>query len=203
LEQLLDLLADELNVKEIVFVDEEGELVQYQLLPMNRILGPKYGRRFPMIRIALAELPAAKAVATLNAGQDLRLNLQDGSQVSLSQEEVLVQTKAREGLGVAGEGGLVVALDMALTPLLEQEGLARELVRRIQELRKQADYNLTDRIEVEYHADGKLLAALQTFKDEIAEEVLASSLQLVESPQGDLTLEDEVDGYRLLLAVRR
>jgi isoleucyl-tRNA synthetase len=203
LEQLLDLLADELNVKGVVFVEEEGELVQYQLLPMNRILGPKFGSRFPLVRKALTALPAAEAVNRLNEGQALVLSLQDGSEVSLDHEEVLVQTKAREGYGVAGEGGMVVALDTALTQLLEQEGLARELIRRIQELRKQADYNLTDRIVVQYSVDGKLLAALKAFEDVIADEVLASALLPVESPQGDLVLEDVVDGHRLLLAVKR
>lgn len=203
LEQLLDLLADELNVKEVVFVEEESELVQYQLLPLNRVLGPKFGPRFPLIRKALASLPAAKAVAALNAGQVLKLRLEDGSDVYLSHDEILVQTKAREGYGVAGEGGLVVALDTALTPLLEEEGLARELVRRIQELRKQADYNLTDRIVVRINTEGKLLAALKTFEKAIADEVLASRLQLVESPQGDQVLEDNVDGHHLLLAVKQ
>jgi isoleucyl-tRNA synthetase len=156
-----------------------------------------------MIRKVLSELPAAEAVARLNAGLSLPLTLQDGSQVSLNQEEVLVQTRAKEGFGVAGEGGLVVALDTALTPLLEQEGLARELIRRVQEMRKQADYNLTDRIVVQYNADGKLLAAIETFEGEIADEVLASKLEFVESPQGDRTLEDKVGGHRLLLAVKR
>jgi isoleucyl-tRNA synthetase len=203
LEQLLDLLADELNVKEVVFVEEESELVQYQLLPLNRVLGPKFGPRFPLVRKALASLPAAKAVALLNAGQVLKLKLEDGSDVYLNHDEILVQTKAREGYGVAGEGGLVVALDTALTPLLEEEGLARELVRRIQELRKQADYNLTDRIVVQINTEGKLLAALKTFEKAITDEVLASRLQLVESPQGDQVLEDNVDGHHLLLAVKQ
>ncbi len=203
LEQLLDLLADEFNVKEVVFVHEEGELVEYQLLPLNRVLGPKFGPLFPQVRKALAEIPAAEAVARLNAGHALQLTLQDGSAVTLSESEVLVQTKAREGFGVAGEGGLVIALDTTVTPLLEQEGLAREMVRRIQELRKQADYNLTDRIAVQYNTGGKLLAALQAFENAVADEVLAGTLTYVESPQGDQVLEDEVDGNHLLLAVQR
>ncbi|MDF1512513.1 MAG: DUF5915 domain-containing protein, partial [Anaerolineae bacterium] len=200
--KLLDLLADELNVKEIVFVDEEGALVEYQLLPMNRILGPKYGSKFPLIRKALTGLPAAQAVAILNAGEPLSLTLQDGLEVLLEQEEVLVQTRAKEGLGVAGEGGMVVALDTALTPRLEQEGLAREIIRRVQELRKQADYNLTDRIIVEYIADGQLLAALKTFETLIADEVLAGELVPADSPEGDQVLEDTVDDYHLVLAVK-
>ena len=203
LSQLLDLLADELNVKEVAFVDEEGELVEYKLLPLNRVLGPKFGKQFPLVRKALAKLAAAAAVARLHAGEKLQLTLEDGSTVILNPEEVLVQSEAREGYGVAGEGGLVVALDTAVTPELEQEGLAREIVRRVQDLRKQADYDLTDRIVVQYSADDALAAAIDAFRVTIADEVLADVLEAVSSPSGDKTLVDEVDGCKLVLAVQR
>ncbi len=201
--RLLDLLADELNVKEVAFVDEEGELVEYRLLPVNRILGPKFGRRFPMVRRALARLAAAAAVARLRAGEKLRLTLEDGSTVTLSPDEVLVQTQAREGLGVAGEGGLVVALDTTITPALAREGMAREVIRRVQELRKRAGYRLTDRIVVQYHAGGKLAEAIEDFRHLIAREVLAEVVEAVEEPRGDRRLEDKVEGIPVVLAVRR
>ena len=203
LTQLLDLLADELNVKTVTFVAQEGELVTYRLLPVNRVLGPKYGQQFPMIRKALTEVEAGKAVATLHAGNPLDLTLADGSEISLAPEEVLVQTQAREGFGVAGEGGLVVALDTQITPELELEGLAREVVRRVQELRKQADYDLTDRVRVEFKAEGKLAEAIDVYRSGIADEVLADEMVAVAAPAGDATLEDEVDGYAIALAVRR
>jgi isoleucyl-tRNA synthetase len=204
LNRLLDLLADELNVKEVQFVEEEGELVNYKLLPVNRILGPKFGRRFPQVRKALTKLAAAAAVARLNEGESLQLTLEDGTEVALDPDEVLVRTEAREGYGVASEGGLVVALDTDITPELAQEGLAREVIRRIQELRKQADYELTDRIIVEYEAEGALAEAIDRFEDEIADEVLAASLDSVDEPTGDERLEaDEVDGHEITLAVKR
>jgi len=115
----------------------------------------------------------------------------------------LVQTHAREGFGVADEGGLVVALDTAITPELKLEGLAREVVRRVQELRKQADYDLTDRITVTYKAEGKLAVALETYGSDIADEVLADEIKAVEDPSGDGLLEDQVDGCALTLAVTR
>jgi isoleucyl-tRNA synthetase len=203
LTQLLDLLADELNVKEITFVEEEGELVAYRLLPLNRVLGPKFGKSFPKVRKALAELNAGEAVATLNAGKSLEMTLDDGTAVTLAPGEVLVQTHAREGFGVADEGGLVVALDTAITPELKLEGLAREVVRRVQELRKQADYDLTDRITVTYRTEGELAAALETHGSDIADEVLADEIKAVEAPSGDGLLEDQVDGCALTLAVTR
>ena len=202
LTQLLDVLADELNVKNVDFVAEEGELVEYKLLPLNRVLGPKFGKRFPLVRRALEELKAARAVAQLHAGQSLTLSLDDGSEAVLAPDEVLVQSHAREGYGVAGEGGLVVALDTAITPALEQEGLAREVVRRVQDLRKQADYNLTDHIVVQYKAEGKLAEAIATQSDTIAAEVLAEALEAVDAPAGDSVAEADVDGETVILAVR-
>ncbi len=203
LTQLLDLLADELNVKDVTFVKEEGELVAYRLLPLNRVLGPKFGKQFPLVRKALTEVDARKAVATVHAGDALTLTLSDGSEVALAPDEVLIQTEAREGFGVAGEGGLVVALDTVITPELASEGLAREVVRRVQELRKQADYNLIDRVDVAYAAEGDLLDAIRTHEGLIADEVLADRLVRSDAPDGDEVLQDEVDGRRLTLAVRR
>ncbi len=201
--QLLDLLADELNVKEIEFVEEEGELVNYRLLPLNRVLGPKFGKQFPLVRQALSDMKAAAAVDRLQSGEPLHLTLANGNEAVLDPDEVLVQTEPREGYGVAGEGGLVVALDTALTPELEQEGLAREVVRRVQELRKQADYDLTDRITVEYRADDALAGAIAAYEASIASEVLADALKRVKQPSGDEVLEDTVDGHALVLAVQR
>ncbi|MBN1878133.1 MAG: isoleucine--tRNA ligase [Anaerolineae bacterium] len=203
LNQLLDLLADELNVKEVDFVDEEGELVEYKLLPLNRVLGPKFGKQFPQVRKALEKLAAAAAVACLQAGEKLHLTLADSSEVTLEPEEVLVQSQAREGYGVAGEGGLVVALDTAVTPELEREGLAREIVRRVQDLRKQADYDLTDRIVVQYRAVGKLAEAMTAQAKVIAAEVLADVLEAVDTPAGDVVTEVDVEGDAVVLAVKR
>ena len=201
--KLLDLLADELNVKDVAFVEDESQLVHYQLLPLNKVLGPKFGQRFPLVRKALNALHAARAVAQLHAGEALQLTLEDGSAAELHPDEVLIQTQAREGFGVAGEGGLVVALDTALTPALEQEGLAREVIRRVQDLRKQADYDLTDRITVQYRAGDKLAEAIAAFRDAIAAEVLADTLEAVDAPAGDKVLEDRVEGEALVIAVRR
>jgi len=203
LDKLLDLLADELNVKTVTFVEEEGELVDYTLLPLNKVLGPRFGKRFPLVRKALGKLSTFTAVKKLKEGKHIQLELENGDQIELAPEEVLVQTQAREGYGVAGEGGMVVALDTQMTPELEQEGLAREIIRRVQELRKQADYQLTDRITVQYQAESPLSEAIADFKDFIAAEVLANTLEAVSAPEGDKVLEDKVDGHTVVLAVKR
>jgi len=203
LAQLLDLLADELNVKESAFVERESELVTYRLLPVNKTLGPKFGARFPLVRKALEAVDATAAVAQLHAGEPLTLTLADGSEAVLMPDEVLIQSQPRAGYGVAGEGGIVVALDTTLTPELLAEGLAREVIRRVQDLRKEADYALPDRLVAQYRAAGSLAEAITAFRATIAGEVLADALEAVDAPVGDATLEDTVEGQPLLLAVRR
>ncbi len=104
---------------------------------------------------------------------------------------------------MASEGGLVVALDTDLTPELEKEGLAREIVRHIQDLRKQADYNLTDRVLVQFNTSGKVAEAIAAHQEAIASEVLAEALEPVEEPAGDVIETTDIDDVALTLAVRR
>jgi isoleucyl-tRNA synthetase len=198
-----DLILDELNVKELEVAREAGELVNYRLLPLNKVLGPKFGRLFPKVRAALAAVadPAA-AAATLEAGQPLTLEV-EGQAVELAPEEVLVQTHAREGLAVFSESGVTVALDTELTPHLFSEGLAREVVRRVQTLRKEADFDLDDRIVTTYEADDELAAVVAQWDDYIRAETLSDEL-LAGPPQAGARSESyQVEGYALTLGVAR
>ena len=176
--ELAAVLREELNVKEIEVVSEVGELVNYKLLPNNRLLGPKYAADFPRVRAALLALDAAQAAATLQETGELTLSL-DGETVTLEREEVLVQTESRGGLAVASDKGITVAVDTALTPELVQEGYARDLVRAINNMRKEAGLEIEDRIHLTYEepGDAEVAAALQNFGSYIQEETLALSLQ--------------------------
>ena len=175
LEELADVLAEEINVKAIEIVSEVGELVSYKLLPNNRTLGPKLGPRFPAARAALAQLDAAEAATTLLAGRPLELAV-DGQMVTLGGDDVLVQTESRGGLAVASDKGVTVAVDPHLTPALVQEGYARDLVRTVNALRKDAGLDISDRIELAYTAEGEVAAALVNFADFIRAETLATRL---------------------------
>ncbi|RLC84812.1 MAG: isoleucine--tRNA ligase, partial [Chloroflexi bacterium] len=134
-DELVALVRDELNVKRVEFVEDVADLVSYRLLPDNKVLGPRFGRRFPAVRAALAALDPVAAVRRLRTGLPLRLEV-EGEEVELAPEEVLVREEALEGLAVASERGVTVAVDTVLTPDLLTEGLAREVVRRVQNLRK-------------------------------------------------------------------
>jgi isoleucyl-tRNA synthetase len=196
-----DLIVDELNVKDLEVAREAGELVHYRLLPVNQVLGPRFGKLFPKVRAALSAVadPAA-AAAALEAGQSLTLDV-DGQAVELAPDEVLVQTEARAGLAVLSEGGVTVALDTELTPDLLAEGLAREVVRRVQTLRKEADFQLDDRIVTTYQADTELGAVISAWSDYIRAETLSDELLASPSQEGAFTQTYEVEGHPLTLGV--
>jgi isoleucyl-tRNA synthetase len=200
--RLADIVADELNVKSLEITAEEAELVEYRLLPDNRKLGPRFGKRFPAVRQALAQADTMAAVRALRAGQPLTLTA-NGEQVELAPDEVLIQTMPRVGFAVAAAGGITVAVDTHLTQSLVYEGLAREVIRRIQNLRKEAGFAIEDRIITEFAADGQLVTAVESFASFIREETLSVEMRLVPTPSGEAVQEDTVDGQRLVLGLRR
>ena len=176
LEELADVLMDELNVKTIEVVAEVGELVNYKLLPNNRLLGPRLGKNFPAVRSALTALNPVEAATTLQSGGALTFEIA-GETITLAGEDVLIQTESRGQLAVASDRGVTVAVDTTLTPELVAEGYARDLVRAINALRKDAGFAIDDRIELAYVASGESAAAFQSFADTIRRETLAVRLQ--------------------------
>jgi isoleucyl-tRNA synthetase len=178
LQELADVLAEEINVKEIEVVSEVGELVNYKLMPNNRVLGPKFGQNFPQVRQALMALDPAEAARTLQAGEALTIEVA-GEMVTLSEDDVLVQTESRGGTAVASDKGVTVAVDTELTPALVQEGYARDVVRQVNNMRKDAGLEISDRIELNYQgANGDVAAALSNFADYVQQETLTVNLQV-------------------------
>jgi len=199
-EESLALIKDELNVKQVAFVDEASDLVTYRLLPDNRALGPRFGKRFPAVRTALAGQDPLGVVKRLRAGLSLRLEV-DGEEVELAPEEVVVHEEPREGLAVASERGVTVAVDVVVTSDLAAEGLAREVVRRIQNLRKEAGLNLDDRIVTTYQAEGELAEAIELWHDFIAAETLSIELRAGLPDEVGFPGEERVSGHSLKLSV--
>jgi isoleucyl-tRNA synthetase len=195
-----DLLADELNVKKIRPLDAAGEVVAYSLNPLPKALGPKHGALFPKIRAALLALEPESAAPLLMAGQPLAVTVDD-REIVVTPEEVEVRMTAREGFAVAAEGGGLAALATELTPSLEREGLAREFVRRVQDLRKTADLQIADRIRIYYTATPKLADAVKLHAEYIAAETLAMEVREGPAPQGAPSASDEFDGESLSIAL--
>ncbi|MHA2027434.1 MAG: isoleucine--tRNA ligase [Candidatus Thorarchaeota archaeon] len=180
-----DLIRSELNVKSVRLLDVTAEVVSYQLKPLPKQLGQKYGSLFPKVRDAILSLDPRTASNQLQAGKSVEVSV-NGDKLDILPEEVEVIVEAKEGFSTASEGSYLAALTTELTHELVLEGLAREFVRRVQNLRKSADLNVNDRIEVQY-SSSKLMAEAVEFHDTyISEETLADSLKQVKKVKRNL-----------------
>ncbi len=197
-----DLLADELNVKHVRALDHATEAVSYTLNPLPKQLGQKYGSRFPALRKALLALDAEEAARSLLSGAAVDVVV-DGERFEILPEEVEVRALAREGFAVANEGALMAALVTELTPELVGEGLAREFVRRVQDLRKQANFEISDRIELYFTASEQLTQAVFNNQEYIQGETL--TLKIVnQPPAAELArVEDQFDGETVVIGIAK
>ena len=202
--ELVEIVTDELNIKAFEFVEDPEALIRYNVFPVNRLLGPKYGADFPKIRAALAERDPDQVASRVEAGEHVTLQV-EGEEITLTPEEVMVRTEAAAGLSTVDGKWLTVAIDTEITPELRSEGLAREVVRRIQDTRKQADFEIADRIRTHYQASPDLSQAIQDFEEYIKEETL--TVELVEAaPEEDMfqnTVSFEGEELTLGLEVTR
>jgi isoleucyl-tRNA synthetase len=196
------LITDELNVKALEFAENEAELVTYRLMPDNRALGPRFGPLFPKVRAALAEANPQAAVTILRAGQKLALDV-EGQLAELGAGDVIITPQPRAGFAVKAEGEHVVALDTAVTPALKAEGLAREFVRRVQDLRKTAGFDIADRIATYFIASPELAAAVMAHAEYIQSETLSVALTAGSGPDGAAVAEDTFDGEKVSLALEK
>ncbi|MGB0678892.1 MAG: isoleucine--tRNA ligase [Polyangiales bacterium] len=170
------LIAEELNVHTLSFRQDAAELVDVELVPNFRALGPKLGTRMPLCKRALAAADGNALHAAMQQAGQVELDLADGSTVQLSETELQVRLHARGHYAAASDHGRVVLLDFEVDAALYREGLAREVINRIQRLRKDADLPYDARITVRYAADGELGAAIAAHGAVIARETLATEL---------------------------
>ena len=197
-----DLFMDELNVKQVRLLNASTEALSHSVKPLPKQLGQKYGNKFPAIQKAILAMNAEEASRPLLVGLPLRVQA-NGETFDVLPEEVEVKSLAREGFAVAEEGPYVAALVTELTPELVSEGLAREFVRRVQDLRKNANLDVADRIELFVDASPGLRSAIEAHREYITAETLAASLEFT-SPPGDATLaEDGFDGEKVTVGLKR
>jgi isoleucyl-tRNA synthetase len=193
---LAELVLDELNVKELRFTADAGEIVTHVLKPDLRLLGPKYGAQLPKLQEAVAALDVAESVMKLSAGEALSVEL-GGETVQLQPEEIAVETQPREGYAISEEGEYVVGVDLTLTEELVAEGLARELVRRMQNLRKEADFRIEDKIHTFYEGDPGLVGVMRDYADYIRQETLSEEMMEGAGPEGSHTGRFQIDGKEM------
>ncbi|MEN9937031.1 MAG: hypothetical protein RLZZ387_3610 [Chloroflexota bacterium] len=201
-------IRDELNVKSVRYLDSSASLVEYRFKPNLRLVGKKYGKLVPALGAALKELAgdeARQAARAVEEGRSVALTV-DGQALELLPEELLVESSSPEGYAVAEDTGVLVALDTALTPELTLEGLARELVRNIQDARKEAGFAISDRIVVYLggaDGDAEVEGALREWGDYVREETLADDLVLAQPAAGVHSAELELEGRTLTIGVVR
>jgi len=201
-DELVDIVTDELNVKAFEFVQEARQLVTYRVLPDNKLLGPKFGAHFPAVRNALATVDPYMVAGNVADGLPVSLQV-DGEIVELAPEEILVSTQPAEGLAVAADKLITVAVDATVTPDLRLEGLAREVVRRIQAMRKDAGFDIADRISTYFVATGELVQVFATWGDYVKAETLTTNLVAGEPPEGAYCETQKVEGEEIALGVKK
>ena len=194
---LQEIILDELNVKELRFGQQE-DVVAYDLKPNLSLVGPKYGRLAPGIRAALAEVPPGSG-ARAAAGEDVTVAV-DGEEITLSAEELLVEPKERAGYALEREGELSVALGTDLDAELVDEGLVRELVHKVQNLRRERDFEIEETISVGLSGSGRVRELLSGgWGEYFKTEVLARELDFGEGSVEDSGESLEVDGEALVV----
>ena len=191
IEAVANLIKHEVNVKEIELLEDASGILVKQIKPNFKTLGPKFGKDMKAIATAVQEFGQAE-IAQFEKAQTYSLQLPDKT-VTLSLDDVEISTQDIEGWLVATAGSLLVALDIHITPELRQEGIARELVNRIQNIRKDNDYDITDRIQIRLQAHPALQAAVTANEAYIKNETLTDSITFLESlPEGEEIAFDEV-----------
>ena len=175
-----DIIADELNVKEVKFADDVESFISYSFKPQLRTVGPKYGKLLGGIRQALTDINGTAAMNELRTNGVLKLDI-NGNDVELTEEDLLIETAQTEGYVSESDGETSVVLDTNLTPELIEEGFVREIISKIQTMRKEAGFEVMDKIVVYAHGNDKIQDVMKAHEDEIKSQVLADEMVLGET----------------------
>ena len=199
-EYFVEIIEDELNVKSVEFTEDVSAFTSYTFKPQLRTVGPKYGKYLKQIQQTLASLDGNQAMAKLKAEGALKLdNISD--EVVLCEEDLLISMAQKEGYVSDSEGGVTVVLDTNLTPELIEEGMVREIISKLQTMRKEADFEVTDRIHVTYSGSDKVGEIFEKYGENIKTVVLADTV--TEGTTDGYQKEWKINGETVLLGVQK
>ena len=199
-EYFVEIIEDELNVKSVEFTEDVSAFTSYTFKPQLRTIGPKYGKYLKQIQQTLASLDGNQAMAKLKAEGALKLdNISD--EVVLCEEDLLISMAQKEGYVSDSEGGVTVVLDTNLTPELIEEGMVREIISKLQTMRKEADFEVTDRIHVTYSGSDKVGEIFEKYGENIKTVVLADTV--TEGTTDGYQKEWKINGETVLLGVQK
>ena len=195
-----DIIRDELNVHELLFSDRVRDYTTYTFKPQLKTVGPKFGKQVGAIRSALAAIDGNAAMDALDSTGVLSLTLPGGGSVQLSREDLLIEMTQRPGYVSLSENGITVVLDTNLTEDLLEEGFVNELISKLQNMRKDSGFEVTDRIVVGVDGNDKIAGILRRHEAEIAAQVLAVSVEYGNAEGGR---DWNLNGENVRLSVRR
>ena len=195
-----EIIKDELNIKEVVFKDDIADFISYSFKPQMRTVGPKYGKLLNKIKATLSELDGNKAMAELKSTGELKLDI-DGQEIVLLEEDLLIDMAQMEGYVSESDHTITVVLDTNLTPELIEEGFVRELVSKIQTMRKEAGFEVMDKIRVYAKDNDKIVSIMKNHGDEIKSEVLAE--EIVTGETKGYEKEWNINSEKVTMAVER
>ncbi len=196
------LCEDELNVKEVVFTEDARAFTTYQLKPQMRTLGPKYGKLLGKIGQALSQMDGNDVVDAFARGEEVTFTV-DGTEVKLAAGDVLTEPMHKPGFTSAEDKGVTVVLDTNLTPALIAEGYAREVISKVQTMRKDAGFEVTDRIEIAFESGDEVAQALATYEEMVCRTTLAVRIARGAAPEGWFARDWDINGKKASLAVTK
>ena len=195
-----EIVADELNVKNVKFTDDVRDFTSYSFKPQLKTVGPKYGKMLGGIKAALNDIDGNAAMDELNATGALKLDV-NGQEIELFKEDLLIDTAQIEGYESVNDNGITVVLDTNLSPELLEEGFVREIISKIQTMRKEADFEVMDRIKVTYEGSEKAEAVFEKNNTLIAGEVLAD--EVVKAQPDGYVKEWKINGEAVTMGVEK
>lgn len=198
LEQVKQLILDEVNVKELRYAD--ANMLEKKVKCNFRVMGKKFGKMMKAVNAAVTAL-VQEDINRLDAEGKIALTI-DGQDIEVERTDVDIISEDMPGWTVANEGTLTVALDLEITPELKNEGLAREIVKRIQTFRKESGFEITDRIHIVVENVPQLTTAVNTFKDYIASQVLADDIELSEHMPAE-AMEFDFEEFKAKMSITR
>lgn len=195
-----DIIRDELNIKNVSFTDKVDDFVTYQFKPQLKTVGPKFGKQLNEIRTELSELDGTAAKKELDKNGKLVLSLPSG-EVTLETEDLLIEAKQKDGFYTVSDRGITVAIDTTLTKELIEEGFVRELISKIQTMRKEAGFNVTDHIKVTVSGSEMVTDIAVLKKADIAGDTLADSVESADA--AGYTKDWDINGEKVTIGVEK
>ncbi|MFI3328730.1 MAG: isoleucine--tRNA ligase [Rikenellaceae bacterium] len=195
------IVMGEVNVKEIELIEQTAGIITKRIKPNFKTLGPKYGQYMKAIS-ALAATFSQEKIAEIESAEETILDI-DGTKLTVTAADFEITSEDMPGWLVASEGKLTVALDITLTDDLKREGVARELVNRIQNIRKDSGFEVTDRVNVEIQSVDSVVDSMQSYSEYVAAQTLALDIKVTAEPQGAFVVTSDLDEQPLLIAVTK